>query len=186
MGSVSTLALNCGSSSLKFGMYRAEGDDAELLWEGEAEEIGRESSSFWLKAVNAEKETRKVPISDHGAALLHVFKAMAEFDSPDISAVGHRFVHGGPRLRNHQRITTELRRQLQAAVEYAPLHLPAAISVLEEVSKRLPDVPQIACFDTAFHSEMPDISKTFALPLNLRASGIERYGFHGLSLESIV
>jgi acetate kinase len=101
-------------------------------------------------------------------------------------AVGHRFVHGGPRLRDHFIWNQQAEQELEAAIDYAPLHMPAALAVLRSVKRKMPDVPQVVCIDTAFHRHLPDVSQTLALPAAVRELGVERYGFHGLSLESIV
>ncbi len=163
------LAVNCGSSSLKFGAYASNGADAELIYQGEAEEIGKQHS-----------------FPDHTAALQHAFDELKEHGISDFEAVGHRFVHGGPGLREHRLWDMAVQKQLEAAVEYAPLHLPASLAVLKAAQERLPGVPQAICLDTAFHRHMPEVSRTYALPEKIRKLGVERYGFHGLSLESIV
>ena len=183
----SVLAVNCGSSSLKFGLYRCEKNSAELVCEGEAEEIGGAHSAFWTKtAEDGEKQTEKVALSDHAAAVVRALDALKRCGAPALDAVGHRFVHGGPEIREHQKITPEVLKQLRAAVDYAPLHLPPALAAVDEIEKTMAHVPQFACLDTAFHRTMPDVSKTYALPAAVRKLGVERYGFHGLSLESIL
>jgi acetate kinase len=162
------LALNCGSSSLKYGVY-SNNNDSALLQEGEAEEIGR---------------NRAMP--DHAAALRQALESLARGGWKEFSAVGHRLVHGGPHLREHVRLTSGIAQQLQAAVEFAPLHLPSALSVIDAIQHKLPTTPQVICLDTAFHRHLPDVAKTLALPADVRALGVERFGFHGLSLESIL
>lgn len=181
------LSLNCGSSSLKFAAYRFTQSDVTLLCEGEAEEIGGTHSSFWLKGADQDKKrTRAVPSVGHAAAARYALQALREFGVPPAGAVGHRFVHGGRDLREHRQITPELLTQLHAAVDFAPLHLPPALATLASVQQLLPETPQVACFDTAFHRTLADVSKTYALPEEVRGMGVERYGFHGLSLESII
>ncbi len=180
------LSVNCGSSSLKFGVYRC-GAKLELVCEGEAEEIGGDRGSFWMKtSKQGDKHTEKLALPDHAAAMRHGLDALKHRGIPEIAAVGHRFVHGGPDIRQHQRITPEVLNKLRAAVDYAPLHLPAALAALNAIQQALPHVAQVACLDTAFHRTMPDVSKTYALPASTRKLGVERYGFHGLSCESIV
>jgi acetate kinase len=155
------LALNCGSSSLKFGLYRSGAGEPLLVREGEAGEI-----------------------RDHAAALAH---ALETLDISGITAaVGHRIVHGGSDVRAHQILTADVAEKLRAAVPFAPLHLPAALSVIEASERRLPKARQIVCLDTAFHREMPTVARTLPLSAAARRLGIERFGFHGLSLESIV
>jgi acetate kinase len=182
------LVLNCGSSSLKFGTYRSDGVTATLLYEGEAEEIGGGSSSFWV--VEAGHSNRKiderVSLPDHGAALACALESLQKCSAPAPQAIGHRIVHGGPTVREHRRFTEEVRIQLYDSVNLAPLHLPPALAVLEAIENELPQVPQIICLDTAFHRTLPEAVKTYALPAEVRELGVERYGFHGLSLESII
>jgi acetate kinase len=162
------LALNCGSSSLKFGLYRSRMGGPLLVREGEAEEIGRKNSS----------------IPDHAAALARALESMSE--AANITAVGHRIVHGGADVRTHQVLTPDVMERLQAAVPFAPLHVPAALSVIEATERKLPKARQVVCLDTAFHREMPPVSRTLPLSSAVRGLGVERFGFHGLSLESIV
>ncbi len=179
------LTLNCGSSSLKFGVYFSNGEKAQACCEGEAEEIGRERSRFWLK-LGEDRADEQLVLPDHATALDHVLNAVTDCAAPHPGAIGHRFVNGGPKVREHQRITPAVMDELQEAVNYAPLHVPAALSVLEAMQHNLPGVTQVACLDTAFHRNMPEVSSTYALPASIRELGIERYGFHGLSIESIL
>ncbi len=179
------LALNCGSSSLKFGLYLCGGQSSKLLGEGEAEEIGQNNSSFWF-GTGDRKQREEIGLPDHAAALTRGFAALKERNLPAPVAVGHRFVHGGEQVREHQILTPAILEQLRAASAFAPLHVPAALAVLEATQHKLPDVPQIVCLDTAFHRSMPDVAKVYALPIRIRNLGVERYGFHGLSLESVI
>jgi len=105
---------------------------------------------------------------------------------PVPQCIGHRIVHGGPKLRYHCRIDTAVLAELATAVVFAPLHMPATLSVIRNSIKHFPELPQVACFDTSFHAHMPDIARVLPIPLALQAEGVERYGFHGLSCESIV
>ena len=95
-------------------------------------------------------------------------------------------MHGGPEVREHRLLTAAVLENLKAAVPFAPLHLPASLEVIAAMERQMPDLPQVVCLDTAFHAGMPDVARTFALPKEVRQQGVERYGFHGLSLESIV
>ena len=104
--------------------------------------------------------------------------------APD--TIGHRIVHGGPAVRDHARVDDVMLAELNAAAAFAPLHVPPALSLLQAARARFPDVPQVACLDTAFHRTMPGVASTLPIPAALRGRGIERYGFHGLSCESIV
>jgi acetate kinase len=105
-------------------------------------------------------------------------------DAP--SAVGHRVVHGGPNLIKHQKITPQLLSELERCVHFAPLHIPKSIELIKESQRRYPDAQQFACFDTAFHQTLPESAAHLPLPENLFAEGVRKYGFHGLSYESIV
>jgi acetate kinase len=164
------LALNCGSSSLKFGLYEAAANRAMAIYQGEAEEIGSASAA----------------LPNHEAALGYALDELRKRDLPHAEAVGHRFVHGGPKLTAHTLFDADVMKDLQMAVEYAPLHMPSALAVLKAMERETPRLPQVVCLDTAFHRTMPDLSRTYALPEAVRKLGVQRYGFHGLSLESIL
>lgn len=181
------LAVNSGSSSLKFGLY-AEGErDEALLYRGEASGVGRRDGK--LKIVDAEGEivySDGYASSSQADAFESVLSHLNGRGIGTIAAVGHRVVHGGPHLRQHQRITDDVLKTLKAAVHFAPLHIPASIHLIEKSRDLLPDAGQFACFDTAFHATMPETSSRFALPEELYQKGVQRYGFHGLSYESIL
>lgn len=158
-----------------------------LLCEGEAEEIGMEHSSLWVKtAEQSEKSFEKKTLPDHVAALRYALFALEQRGFPKPDAIGHRFVHGGPEIREHQQISPEVLQKLRAALPFAPLHLPVALAVHDALARELAGVPQFACLDTAFHRTMTDVGRAYALPEDVRKLGVERYGFHGLSCESIL
>jgi acetate kinase len=180
------LALNCGSSSLKFSLYVCAGDKLSLFCEGEVEEIGNPEASFWIQTTGQERQERKTTIRNHEGAFALTWDELDKNESPTPYAIGHRIVHGGPLIRDHQRLTPEISRNLERAADFAPLHVPAALAVLHASELHCPDTVQVICLDTAFHRTLPDVSRTLPLPANLRAEGVERYGFHGLSLESIM
>ena len=154
------LALNSGSSSLKYGLYAVE-DAAVLLVGGTIETT-----------------------DDHGHFFDAIERALREWPAPTV--IGHRIVHGGPHRDSHCRIDDAVMADLVAACAFAPLHGPASLALIRAAATRYPGVPQVACFDTAFHAGMPEIATTLPMPRAYRASGIRRYGFHGLSCESIV
>jgi acetate kinase len=183
----SVLALNSGSSSLKFGLYRVESSIPKLLLSGEAESIGDRQGKFWAKDANDKplvSESANFGTQRDAVARIGTFLADSKEAQP--AAVGHRVVHGGPNLRRHCLIDDAVVRQLETATAFAPLHIPAALSVIRFARQHFPRVPQVACFDTAFHAGMPNVARTLPIPLELRSDGIHRYGFHGLSCESIV
>ena len=113
-------------------------------------------------------------------------EAVSGVELPTVDAVGYRVVHPGAKLDRHVRITSEVMRDLEAAVEFAPLHDPAVIAVIREMMARFPGVGHYACFDTVFHETMPEVATAYAIPVEYRERGVRRYGFHGLSCESIV
>jgi acetate kinase len=181
------LALNSGSSSLKFGLYRVGPTNAELLLTGEAEAIGEEGGQF--RAQNLRNHARLVETSlipTQREAIARIGKFLDESGAPAPVAIGHRVVHGGPKLRQHCLIDGQVMQQLDAASAFAPLHTPVALSVMRFARKHFPALPQIACFDTTFHIDLPDIARVLPIPRELQSEGIQRYGFHGLSCESIL
>ncbi len=181
------LALNSGSSSLKFGLYRAYSAGAGLLLSGEVESIGGSKGKIqaWDSHGNELlSETAIIPSQQD--AIIRIGKLLTEIKAPAPAVIGHRVVHGGPRLRQHCIIDEPVLRQLEAAAAFAPLHVPAALAVIRFAQEHFPAVPQVACFDTAFHAELAEVARVLPLPKELRLDGIQRYGFHGLSCESIV
>ncbi|MBL1436097.1 MAG: acetate kinase [Rhodobacteraceae bacterium] len=156
------LVLNAGSSSLKYASY--DRPSLKLLTQGQ-ENLAASGQS-------------------HSAALRAALAKIAKVSGPP-SAVGHRIVHGGA-LNQPALITPEIRAKIEAAAPMAPLHNPPALKVIDAVQALNPDLPQIVCFDTAFHAGNPPEATTFALPEHLRAKGLRRYGFHGLSYASLV
>ena len=162
MSARNILALNSGSSSLKFGLYRVDSAEAEKLF-GET-----------------------VSTADHPDAINRVASLLAASGTPPPDAIGHRIVHGGPALRQHCRIDDAMLQQLQAAAAFAPLHTPAALALIRFSQQHFPGLPQVACFDTQFHADLPKVARVLPIAKELQSQGIHRYGFHGLSLESIV
>lgn len=183
------LAVNSGSSSLKFAVYECAAIHSEprLLLSGGATGIGRPNGALEVKhACGSTRLNRAYRFASQSQALRQIFEILVCELGDTPAAVGHRLVHGGPRLRQHQPITPEMLNKLEAAVHFAPLHIPPALKLIRDMEQLLPDVPQYACFDTAFHRTMPEAVRRFALPRQLYEIGIERFGFHGLSYESVV
>jgi acetate kinase len=181
------LVLNSGSSSLKFGLFRYAGGDESLLLEGSAQGIGRSDGSLRIKAPDGRVLLQqKHELESQTDALQKLAQVLAQQHHARPSAVGHRVVHGGPHLRMHQRISADVRRQLQDAVHFAPLHIPPALALIDEAEKIFDDAPHFACFDTAFHATLPPRAAQLALPRRYVEAGVMRYGFHGLSYESLV
>jgi acetate kinase len=156
------LALNSGSSSLKFGLFRVNATGTERLF------------------------ADTVSTTDPLEAIYRVTRILGTANLPPPDAIGHRIVHGGPALRQHCRIDEAVLRQLHAAAAFAPLHTPAALALIGFAQTHFPGVPQVACFDTHFHANLPEVARVLPIAKALQMDGIQRYGFHGLSLESIV
>lgn len=181
------LALNSGSSSLKFGLYRVGSGHAQLLISGEAGSIGAANGKFEVRGVRD-----KVPVSEAATipsqkdALIHIGKLLVERKMPALQAIGHRIVHGGPKLLRHCLIDAVVLRELEAAAVFAPLHTPPALAVISYAQEHFPGIAQVACFDTSFHAELPQVARALPIAKELQREGIHRYGFHGLSCESIV
>jgi acetate kinase len=181
------LALNSGSSSLKFGLYRVGHSKADVLLSGEAEAIGDKGSKFHAKDLRENAVlTETVAVPSHREAIVRIARLLTDRNMPLPDAIGHRVVHGGPKLLQHCVIDAEVLRELEASATFAPLHIPQALSVIGFSREHFPGLPQVACFDTAFHVALPEVARVLPLPKELRSEGVHRYGFHGLSCESIV
>jgi acetate kinase len=177
------LCLNAGSSSLKFSVYR-DGDRGRA--EGAVEEIGREGARAWIKRTGGAPEQVSGRFADHGAAVAGVFDLLARHALPEPVAVGHRLVHGGEEHAAPERVTPALLAALRRLVPLAPLHMPSGLAGVEAVAAKYPTVPQVVCFDTAFHRDLPDVARRLPLPSSLPPVALRRFGFHGLSYEYIV
>ncbi len=187
------LVINSGSSSIKFSVFASEGKETGTLpvslFEGEVSGIGSGKASFQFRDAEGQDlsggaASTKAESSIEAIGL--VVEAVSRAGMPQVDAVGYRVVHPGAKLDRHVRITDEVMRDLEEAVVFAPLHDPSAIEMIREMMKKLPEVPHYACFDTVFHETMPVAATTYAIPLEYRERGVRRYGFHGLSCESIV
>jgi acetate kinase len=181
------LSLNSGSSSLKFGLYRVGSARTELLLSGEAESIGEGTGTFYAQDRNGHRLARETAsVADQRAAIARIGRLLVDAKMPAPAAIGHRIVHGGPTLRQHCLIDGSVLRQLDAASAFAPLHTPAAMSIIHLAQAYFPGVPQVACFDTTFHAGLPEVARVLPIARDLQTDGVQRYGFHGLSCESIV
>jgi acetate kinase len=181
------LALNSGSSSLKFALYRVGPSRTEMLLSGEAESIGDKKGKF--RAQDSHENallSETVAIPSQQEAIIRIGRLLADSKMPAPAAIGHRIVHGGPKLRQHCLIVDPVVRQLEAATAFAPLHTPAALSVIRFAQEHFPGLPQVGCFDTTFHAGLPEVARVLPISKELQLEGIQRYGFHGLSCESIV
>ena len=181
------LVLNAGSSSLKFSVFqRPEGEGWRLEARGQIEGIG---TSPRLSVKNADGES----LADQSAAARDGREAVAalaawlksKYGGSRVLGVGHRVVHGGARFKGPTIMSPQVLEQLRELIPLAPLHQPYNLAAIEAATDRLPDVPQVACFDTSFHRGQPAVAELIPLPKDLRQAGLQRYGFHGLSYEYI-
>jgi acetate kinase len=185
-GVMHILVINSGSSSIKFSIFEADAAhpdaDPKALLDGELSGIGNPGASLELSG----SEPRNLQAATPAEAIHAVFDELAKPGIPAVDAVGFRVVHPGPKLKGHQRITDDVLQQLEAAVAFAPLHDPEAIALIRQSLDRFPKLPHFACFDTVFHETMPPEATTYPIPLRFHDQGVHRYGFHGLSCESVV
>lgn len=177
------LTLNGGSSSLKFALFAAGKPVPHLR--GQFDRLGRSGTTFKVRMAGRHQDAQPVKADDHAAALAYLFDWLERpMEGGTLVAMGHRIVHGGARYRIHSVVDDELIDELQRIVDYAPEHLPAEIEMLQFCRERHQGVLQVACFDTAFHRDMPAVARI--LPLPRRFAGVERYGFHGLSYSFLL
>ncbi len=189
------LVLNSGSSSLKFGIYQlgATGGvtdgltDEEALLTGSAEGVGRGNGTLRLRSSDGTSLVQRDCVHEsQGDALGTLAAAIREHIGSTPVAVGHRVVHGGPKLCKHQIITPQVLDQLRAARHFAPLHIPQALSLIAAAESIFPSAAQFACFDDAFHQTIPEVASHLPIPQRYFDAGIRHYGFHGISYESLV
>jgi acetate kinase len=179
--------INVGSSSCKFAMYSVSGASESIVAEGAAERIGTGGGKIRIRDANG----RSLAESDRELSRpqVAVDALLEEFERlklPRLDAVGHRIVHGGAHHVAPELVTPALIADLKGLIPFAPLHMPGGIEGIEAVAARHPKLPQVACFDTAFHRGMPERAQRFALPGELWDARVRRYGFHGISYEYIV
>jgi acetate kinase len=179
--------VNAGSSSLKFSFYALRDGALQLQGRGQVEGLKTAPRFVARDAAGAGLAERRWPAAiTHDAALDHVIGFVRErFDGFDLVGVGHRVVHGGLRYHAPTRVTPEVLDALQAFVPLAPLHQPHNLAPIRRLLQASPALPQVACFDTAFHRSNPELAQMFALPYELHEAGVRRYGFHGLSYEYV-
>ena len=178
----SVLTINGGSSSIKFAIFEA-GDSLRRILEGSIERIGLPEATLRVKGLNREDNvSRLVTAPDHTVAVGVLMDWIEERSGhAALTAVGHRVVHGGPKYSQPQRITEEMIKELHRLSPFDPEHLPEEILLTEAFNRRFPDLPQVACFDTAFHHDLPTVARLLPIPRRYEAQGVRRYGFHGLS-----
>jgi acetate kinase len=180
-----TLVCNAGSSSLKFSLFEAE--DELLLAEGGID-WSTTPTRLVVRCTGQPEVHEELKLRHHADAIARILEALqagpaAPLQAPgDVQAVGHRVVHGGERYTTAVRITPEVKQAIEALAELAPLHNPASLDGIHAVEQVLPEVPQVAVFDTAFHATLSEVARTYPVPQQWRREwGVRRYGFHGLS-----
>jgi acetate kinase len=185
------LVLNAGSSSIKFSVFGMEGGHLPLLYGGEIEGIGVRPH-FVVRDARGQSVAEAWPTPAHGRRLVHhdLLVILLEWfdghtEGMSVAAAGHRVVHGGERFVSPVLVSEDVIQALEALVPLAPLHQPHNLDAIRALSRINPGLPQVACFDTAFHRTQPAVAEAFALPRALTEAGIKRYGFHGLSYEYI-
>jgi acetate kinase len=200
MPTLPVLVLNSGSSSIKFSMYEAEGDERSKLLEGEVEGIGAGAGGavgkFWIKSwlnvadhagADGSKVVDETPsVANVDEAFELIAKALKEPPFPRPAAIGHRMVCGGPTVTENQRITPALIDEMERYTAFAPLHTPVAIYIMRQVMREFPDVPNFVCLDSYFHRNLPAVTRRLPIPAEYSTMGLRRFGAHGLSYESIV
>jgi acetate kinase len=181
------LCINVGSSSCKFTLYSVSGGGESLVAEGAVDRIGASGGNLKIHDAGgralAESDREFVRPQVAVDAMLEEF---GRLKLPRLGAVGHRIVHGGADHVAPELVTPALIADLKKLIPFAPLHMPGGIEGIEAVAARHPKLPQVACFDTAFHRGMPERAERFPLPRDLFDIGVRRYGFHGISYEYIM
>lgn len=195
------LCINSGSSSLKFHLYEMGGATPrgsgyygagggrceELLARGAVEGIGQGEGRLWFVDHGGQPFAERSFVEvDHEHAIEQALDALSGKDLPSIEAIGHRVVHGGPNHLAPELLTKELIADLRGHTAWAPLHMPASLRVIDCLLAQRPGVPQVACFDTAFHARLPENARRLPLPRRFFDQGVYRYGFHGLSYEYVL
>ena len=184
------LVFNSGSSSLKFGLYRDDGFALKRLLRGAADFGSAPGSQgctqLKITMADGQESTERFEAREQSEFLPTVaaFLKSMQAERPDI--IGHRIVHGGPHVRDHCLLDDRVMACLEAASAYAPLHNASSLNIVRRVAGLFPDITQAACLDTAFHAHLPEVAKILPLSRELQLEGIERYGFHGLSCESVI
>ena len=179
----SILVLNCGSSSIKFALFDASRPELprKPWWNGKVDGIGGAKPTFGATGAAAAPVKLDPQRPYHDALAQIRAQVDARLGGGSLRAVAHRVVHGGSKYRDPVLLDNQVLTDLKSYVPLAPLHQPFALEAIESVQRSQPELPQVACFDTAFHHTMPDVEKMLPLPYSAWERGLRRYGFHGLS-----
>ncbi|HEV2444745.1 MAG TPA: hypothetical protein VGS58_02430, partial [Candidatus Sulfopaludibacter sp.] len=181
------LVLNSGSSSIKFSVYEAGDGARKKLLEGAVDGIGTDLGQFWMKDADGRMLFHRSPaLPNRSVAFKMVADALNSGEFPAPLAIGHRTVCCSPTVRENQRITPELIDEIESYAGLAPLHTPIGVYIMREALRLFPGIPNFAVLDTYFHRTMPEVATWLPLPEEYFKMGVQRYGFHGISYESIV
>ncbi|MFP5276439.1 MAG: acetate/propionate family kinase [Acidobacteriota bacterium] len=186
MSSLPVLVLNSGSSSIKFSVYEAGIGAPQKLFEGAVDGIGTDLGKFWIKDDGKKLVDETPALPNRAVAFKMVADALNSGRFPRPQAIGHRIVCGGPNVQENQRITPQLIDEIESHTALAPLHTPIAVYIMREALKLFPGIPNFAVLDTYFHRTIPEVASTMPIPQEYAAMGVRRYGYHGISYESIV
>ncbi len=185
-GSPLVITLDASPTALEFALYEAHEHLGAPLFRGAIREIGPDARFVLDHCPDDNTGNWRVESASHDAALSELLRWLEQHPyRPEIAAAGHRVIHGGDLFSRPVLLNASTLRQLEALVPLAPLHMPHNLAVIRALSRQLPAIPQVACFDTAFHHDMPLVERYFAIPHRWQDMGVRRYGFHGLCYESI-
>ncbi len=181
------LTLNGGSSSIKFAVYQM-GNPPKRGLHGTVDRIGLPGTTFTFNdPVRNQQDGHGIGDFDHQSAATYLVDWLdKQIGLASITAAGHRVVNGGANYNEPQPVTKTMLDALRSISAYAPEHLPSEIALIDLIGERMPGMPQVACFDTAFHRSMPRVARILPIPRRFAAKGVERYGFHGLSYEFLM
>jgi acetate kinase len=181
------LTINGGSSSIKFALYEP-GEPPRLRLSGKVDRVGLEDGLLTATGGGAEATTHQaIDASDRSRAVEGLIEWLERHVGfANVVAIGHRVVHGGTRYTEARLITPEMVGDLRNIGQLDPDHMPEEVALIEAFLRRFPDLPQVACFDTAFHRDLPRVARLLPVPRRLEAAGVRRYGFHGLSFAYLM
>jgi acetate kinase len=179
------LTINSGSSTVRFALF-ADRQPLDRLLSGTVDHIGKGGTTLTVAEADGRRHEVEVPALTRATSRTAAATALLEWldtrsARTSIAAVGHRVVHGGPDHGRPELVTSTLSDELRRLVPFAPNHLPAELDLIDLCGRSYPGVPQVACFDTAFHHDLPAVARTFPIPRHFSERGVRRYGFHGLS-----
>jgi acetate kinase len=186
MSHLPVLVLNSGSSSIKFSIYEAGDGQPARLYEGAVDGIGTDLGTIWIKDADGKTVVDQTPALPTRAVAFILVADALHSDFPAPKAIGHRVVSGGPTVDENQRITPELIDEIESYTAFAPLHTPIAVYIMREALRLFPGVPNFAILDTYFHRTMTQVARQMPIPAEYSGMGVRRYGYHGISYESIV